>query len=393
VNYLYPGGRGGEWCQPQQLALFLAQLQRGNYTHVWLMQDTFLLSKNGFPEALKAVCDAQGIVSCLYFPVDAPLDPEWTKIVAAVDVAVAYTEYGKQEALVKGDVQASVEAALRKAGQLDPAAPPLNYAQSVAVLPHGVGKVYRVREDRLELREKLWPSQWVKPGDFLMLNVNANQRRKDVGRSLEILAALQQRGVPAKLVMHMAESSGDGLSLNRIAEQLGLRKGEDWGHHGQMFHGSQTGFPEEGLVQLYNAADLYLTTTLGEGWGLGITEALACGCPVAMPMHTACREIATRLDGMGMGDRIVRLRPEAHGVFCDNDNSRMRFRVDVDYAATAIHAHYARLRAGQVARAGLNPAVRGWLSWDRIAQEFLRLMRGVKKEKAEGGREKGEGNA
>jgi glycosyltransferase involved in cell wall biosynthesis len=38
-------------------------------------------------------------------------------------------------------------------------------------------------------------------------------------------------------------------------------------------------------------ADLLITTTTGEGWGLSITEAMASKLPVVAPNHTACREI------------------------------------------------------------------------------------------------------
>ena len=78
-----------------KLELFLAQLSTGGYTHLWMMQDTFLLSTGNFPERLREVCRKKNIHSTLYFPVDAPLDPAWTDIIAAVDCPIAYTAYGE----------------------------------------------------------------------------------------------------------------------------------------------------------------------------------------------------------------------------------------------------------------------------------------------------------
>lgn len=358
VNEIFPGGAGGQWYQPVNLTLFLGQLQRGGYTHVWIMQDTFLLSPNDFPKGLKAVCKKFKIHSTLYFPVDAALDPKWTKIISAVQVAVAYTEYGKAEALEK----------LKMAG-------PLTAMPDIQVLGHGVDTgIYEpfAMEDRAALRENFWTKKWVGPKDFLMVNVNTNQRRKDVARSLEILAEVRARGVPAKLLMHMAETSGDGLSLAAVAGQLGLRADVDWAHHGPLFRGSQGAMTEAKMVEMYNTGDCYLTTTLGEGWGLGITEALACGLPVAMPMHTSCAEIYLGLTKYSMGNRVIPMAVEPHGLYLENDNTRRRQRTDVTDAANQIEAYY-KLGTWQE-RPVLNPEVKEWLSWDRIAREFLAVM-------------------
>ncbi len=41
------------------------------------------------------------------------------------------------------------------------------------------------------------------------------------------------------------------------------------------------------MASLYNAADVYVCTSRGEGWNLPLTEAAACGVPVIAPRHTA----------------------------------------------------------------------------------------------------------
>ena len=364
VNMLFPAGVGGEWNLIGNLELFLQQLMRGGYTHVWMMQDTFQLCGQGFPEALEKICTEGGIVSMLYFPVDAPLDKEWTEIIEAVDIPVAYTEYGRGEAQMVGNFPGA----------------------DIHVLPHGVDtKVYRPLPNRMEVRRAFWRTseagdRFIEDDDFLMVNVNANQRRKDVVRSLEILAGLKDAGVKAKLVMHMPERSFEGLSLHQVGEQLGLEVGKDWGHHGQYFSGSISSMVEKDLVRLYNAADLYLTTSLGEGWGLGITEALACGCPVALPNHTSCAEIHEGLEQHNTY-RTQLLEVEKGYVGLDYDNSRLRRRVDLGSAVDAIY-HLARRAAPGIdyrERPELNEGVRQWLSWDRIAKEFLNLMKGFKK--------------
>ncbi len=266
IQTFFPAGL--DWYQPHKLELLLAQLVHGQYTHLWIMQDTFMLSQGNFPEKLRQVCQQRKIRSMLYFPVDAPLEPEWTDIIAAVDLPVAYTYFGRREAEAKGRLR--------------------GHRFECDVMPHGVDTdVFKPMPDRLALRKTLWQQEWVGPEDFLLINVNANQRRKDVARSLEIVAGLRQRGVPAKLLMHMAECSREGTSLEAIGDQLGLTALHEWAHHGSYFKRGNPLLTEGDLVKYYNAADLYLSTSLGEGWGLGITEALACGCPAAVPYHTS----------------------------------------------------------------------------------------------------------
>jgi glycosyltransferase involved in cell wall biosynthesis len=346
---------GADWATPAKLELFLAQLSTGGYTHLWMMQDTFLLSTGNFPEKLREVCRKKNIHSTLYFPVDAPLDPAWTDIIAAVDCPLAYTAYGKAEAEGKG----------RQRG----------HDFECEVLPHGVDTtVYQPLPEREKIRRGLWEPAWIGEGDFLMMNVNANQRRKDVVRSLEVLKVLLRGGVPAKLLMHMPESSGEGLSLALAGEQLGLEPVKHWGHSDPLYRKGHALLTEADLAKFYNAADFYLTTSLGEGWGLGITEAMACGCAAGVPMHTACGELHDRLEAMFTPKRrMVGLPLEPHGVVCDWDNSRVRRRVDVEGAAALIAGYY---HSGQWRERPELPAVaEQWLSWDRVAAKMLRLMK------------------
>jgi glycosyltransferase involved in cell wall biosynthesis len=341
------------------------------------LQDTFLLVESKLPEVLKTVCDVKGIVSCLYFPIDAPIEPSWAEIVTHVDVPVAYTQYGREE----------VRKALHADGRYENVD---EFVERVAVIPHGVEQGIYQPLPRVGLREKIWPN-WVRDEDLLLLNVNANQKRKDVARSLEILAALKQwregwkdkppggLGEP-RLVMHMPDQSAEGFSLETVGRQLGLVHGVEWGHHTQLFQSGLGTLSEEGLVRMYNAADLYLTTTLGEGWGLGITEALACGCPVAAPQHTSIREIFAKAATEGMKRWLVPFEAEAHYCWLPADNTRPRLRTNVGSAVDQIIEWWVHRKPQQPRQAGLSPSMALWLSWDRIAAEFERRMRAVKKE-------------
>jgi glycosyltransferase involved in cell wall biosynthesis len=50
--------------------------------------------------------------------------------------------------------------------------------------------------------------------------------------------------------------------------------------------------PVDMLNKIYNSTDLYLTTTLGEGWGLTFSEAAACKIPIIAPYSTSFMEMS-----------------------------------------------------------------------------------------------------
>lgn len=393
---LYPGGGGGEWSSIPVLERFLTALNYGGYTHVFIMQDVFQFVGHEFCAQLRKVCTSQNIRSLFYFPVDARWDRKWSEVIRSFDVAVAYTVYGRGEALrsarefyneavrrdkERREIKPEEKSTGDGGGKMillgeKVEAPPLpDYVEPVVhVIPHGVdGDLFHPLTDieREKLRTQML-SNWPGNDHFIMMNVNVHQRRKDVYRSLEILKGLRDRGVPAMLLMHMANRSlMDGTVLTAVGEQLGLDPAW-WGVNDELFQPGQPSVPEESLKNFYGVADMLLTTTLGEGWGLTVTEALACGIAVAMPMHTSLTEIADGFADAGMYDRIVRLRNESGTIVLGNDISRVRRRVDLDSSIDAIEAFYMSGLWRQ--RMALTDVARRWLSWGRIAREFWKLM-------------------
>jgi glycosyltransferase involved in cell wall biosynthesis len=353
---MLPGG-SGDWNSPRRLTQFLNVLDQGDYTHVWMLNDPDALSGHGFPAKLREVCAKRNVRTMLYFPVDAPLEREWLGMVEAVTVPVTFTQYGR----------AQTQSALGRS--LFP----------IGVVPHGVDEVFKPLgvEDRklarqIELQVQSGkaeigkPIQFVEPDDLLLLNVNKNEWRKDPLRSLEILAGLRALGVPAKLILRMDPTSAmGGVQLDLAAKQLGLTYGKEWCHIGPV--------PDEGLLALYNAADLYLTTSLGEGWGLGVTEAMACHCPVAMAKHTSLEEIGKADAG---GPIWLPMEP---GAVCGAD-TRIRHRVDLEGAVQAIHHAWEQGQCGNGVRC--HPALGHLKRWDWVAEELLKLM-GILPTKAE----------
>jgi len=348
------------WASQSRLQKFLNLLGSGGYTHVWILQDTFQLCGQDFPEALRTTCRSGGIRSLFYFPVDAPLDLAWCELLRAVDVPVAYTAQGAEEVR-------------RVMGEAAPGA--------LEVLPHGVDRVtFHPVKDRAALRREIF-GDWLTGLDgvepVLLLNVNQLQRRKGVHHSLQLLAALKRKAphIPWRLYLHMAVENRDaGVDLRQVAAQFGLEYGVDWRCSGverpeAFINGWLPSVTEECLNGLYNAADWTLSTSLGEGWGLSLTESLAAGTPVLAPDHTACRAVALEFAALGMVGAIEPLPLSDTCSVSDLDNSRVRWPVDVEAAAELLAAGLCALP-----RVEWTPAACGWLDWDRIAAEWLALF-------------------
>ena len=125
---------------------------------------------------------------------------------------------------------------------------------------------------------------------FLVLNVNRNQVRKDLARSMAAFHLFHLEHPDSMLYLH-AKQQDTGGSLPFQAASLGLR----------IHKPAEVVFcPEEynvtggcsraDLNRIYNAADCCISTSTGEGWGLTTTEAMAAGLPFIGPDNTVFPE-------------------------------------------------------------------------------------------------------
>lgn len=344
-----------EWYASENLERFLMFLRGGDYTHLFLLQDLFHLSR--MADSLRKVCRSYGVRSLLYYPVDAPVDALWTRIVLAVDEAVAYTEYGYAEVRKHRGTEN-----LRK-----------------RILPHGTDvAVYYPEKDRLAGRSFFRDQDGkhiLRDDDFLILNVNAHQKRKGLFQTLLLfgrLKALWKQPRRLRLYLHMPPvNTGEQSDLRNLVVQLGLE--EDVLLADNVFVGNASRVGEAHLRALYNAADLFLTTSLGEGWGLTVTEAMACGCPVAAPGHTALVEMLTA------GGRGIMLPLSAESVVLPGDNMRIRPLIDIEASAEklseAIGLPYSEAASlGSRAGHAMEWVGREEFRWPHIADRWLELM-------------------
>ena len=209
--------------------------------------------------------------SILYTPVDnVRLIYPLVKGLDFFDVLVTYTEYGKK--LITD----------------------LNPNLKVKVVPHGNSSkdFYPMDKDKIqEFRKNYFGENADK---FIITNINRNQPRKDIPNTIfAFIEAKEQwdNRLPAPfLYLHMHPKDPMGWDIRAIMMQTDLVEDVDYKLLPKEYEEQGT---ETHLVnKIYNASDVYLTTTLGEGWGLGFSEAAACKVPIIAPYSTSFMEMS-----------------------------------------------------------------------------------------------------
>lgn len=127
---------------------------------------------------------------------------------------------------------------------------------------------------------------------FLIVNVNRNQWRKDLGRSMYIAKEYYKINKNTMLYLH-AKTNDIGGMLTNQASSVGIFRecGDKFLVLTPPSFDPAVGVPRHVLNNIYNCADVLLTTTLGEGWGLSLTEAMCAKVPVLGPRNTSLIEI------------------------------------------------------------------------------------------------------
>lgn len=132
-------------------------------------------------------------------------------------------------------------------------------------------------------------------------------------------------------------------------------------------HDTYVGLSREALCALYNAADVYVSPTGGEGFGLTLAEALACEVPVITTNYAAGQEVCA--EGAVLVDPVFDSRGE---------RVRIHSRYGMDWTLSDTQGFAAaimRLLEKPKLRRDLGRAGRAYVqkmfSWDMAAQQFI----------------------
>ena len=220
---------------------------------------------NGWFSQIEDLREEIGFKLMAYFPTDGTSYFAHAGWLPKFDRVATYTEHGKQ-AILDSWVDVPID-----------------------VIPHGIDLGMFYPGDRAEARKELG----IDPDWFVVLNANRNQPRKRIdltirgfARALHLAAGNDR----LKLFCHMGkEAIGwdyeslfnaecKRLELDSTARIIGV--GGDRRTHPYV--------TQDQLRAIYQASNLVVNTSVGEGWGLISWESGACGIPQIMPKHSAC---------------------------------------------------------------------------------------------------------
>jgi D-inositol-3-phosphate glycosyltransferase len=202
-----------------------------------------------------------------YFPIDAKdHNPKWYKNIKDF-VPVVYNNFGLSIAQ-----KASPDTKFR-------------------IIGHGVDvkSFYRLGEDKTELRKALFGEREShhSPDTFVFLNANRNQPRKKLDITMRGFAMFaKNKPETVNLYMHCGIVDAS-IDLFQMARRYDMEKR-------LIVSGYSTG-PQQATIaklnEIYNACDVGVNTSLGEGFGLVNAEHAVTGAPQVVPGHSACTEL------------------------------------------------------------------------------------------------------
>ncbi len=206
--------------------------------------------------------------------------------------------------------------------------------------------------------------------DKVILRYDRHVPRKFYHLFLQAMVPVLAADPDTRVVIHCRPVDEGG----NLLEEIGRMPRELWGRVGlTQAHDTWTGLPTESLVALINAADLYVSTTSGEGFGLTLAESLACGVPVVVTDWAAEAEV------VGPGGVLVPPLKDAYG---EPVRYHSTYGMDWGYPdARAFSQPVIDLLAKPHRRKAMGEAgrahVRRTFNWNVAGDQFMELFRSV----------------
>ncbi len=209
--------------------------------------------------------------------------------------------------------------------------------KGVSVIPNAVDAAKFCPAARRARQADAREKRNIQEKDFVLLLIGNDWRAKGVETVLRAMAALSD--LPLRLIV-AGEDAPD--SFREYAKSLGLLK--------RCYFEP----PRQDVLDFYAAADLYVSPSLEDSFGMPVVEAMACGLPVITSMHAGVSEWMQ--DGM---DGFILRDPR--------DSRTLTGLLEKLYSSTQLRNEIGEAAAKTAAH----------MSWDRNAAEVWALLKDV----------------
>lgn len=258
---IYPAQLGGDAYGINRIEGFA----EGDLDLIFILNDSWIIN-NYLAKIKETFKKIPYIVT--YCPIDSTHQSvEFFSNYDIVTQPVVYTEFAKQEVM-------------KAAPALFP-----------KVIPHGVDTKYfhKIFKPKKEIKAILFPKRDDYINSFIVLNGNRNQPRKRLDISLEAFKLFSEDKPINVKYYHHAGMKDAGWEVARIARYMGIDNRLIL--TGPKLEMGNQKVPIEKLNIIYNATDVGVNCSMGEGWGLVSMEHAATGAPQVLGDHSAHTEL------------------------------------------------------------------------------------------------------
>lgn len=197
---------------------------------------------------------------------------------------------------------------------------------------------------------------------ILITRVDRNSHRKNYADTWKALVPIMHENPNVHVWWH-CKIEGDDVELAQVVSRdMEIANRFHWPADLNTFVGWNT----EDLVAVYNAADIFVSTSWGEGFGLTLGEAAACGVPIVAQNVSSIPEV--------VGPGGILLEPERmYTPHSGEDQWLPNVAAFTDAIRTLVNDPEARRELGE---AGREHVVRSF-NWDDAARRFHELITAV----------------
>lgn len=157
--------------------------------------------------------------------------------------------------------------------------------ENVYVLPHFIDNCYhKINLSKKDIRKKIY-SSIIKDDSIIILNINNSSKRKRLDIFIESLYVLNSK-MSISNILYVLKTSKD-FNLDEMILLYNKKYKSDLTDH---FIFLTEKMNKNDMNRLYNSADIFVTTTSGEGFGLTPFESICCDVFTLVPDNTCYPE-------------------------------------------------------------------------------------------------------